>query len=61
MVLFFFPYLSVHTFYIFQTPDNSFELELAHRCGYAIKNRSLWFINPHYRQKFTSSKMLIES
>ena len=32
-------------------PVEKFEL-LAHRCGYAIKNRSLWFINPHYRQKF---------
>ena len=32
-------------------PVEKFE-QLAHRCGYAIKNRSLWFINPHYRQKF---------
>lgn len=32
-------------------PVEKFEL-LAHRCGYSITNRSLWFINPHYRQKF---------
>ena len=32
-------------------PVEKFE-QLAHRCGYTIKNRSLWFINPHYRQKF---------
>ncbi len=32
-------------------PVEKFEL-LAHRCGYSIKNRSLWFINPHYQQKF---------
>ena len=25
---------------------------LAKECGFSIKNRSLWFINPHYKQKF---------
>ena len=32
-------------------PVEKFE-KLAHRCGYSIINRSLWFINPHYKQKF---------
>lgn len=32
-------------------PIEKFE-RLARDCGYIIKNRSLWFINPHYRQKF---------
>lgn len=32
-------------------PVEKFE-RLANDCGYNIVNRSLWFINPHYRQKF---------
>ena len=34
-----------------QMPIEKFE-RLASICGYYIINRSLWFINPHYRQKF---------
>lgn len=34
-----------------QMPIEKFE-QLASICGYCITNRSLWFINPHYRQKF---------
>lgn len=32
-------------------PIERFERLAAH-CGFAIINRSLWFINPHYKQKF---------
>ena len=32
-------------------PVEKFE-QLVRECGYIIKNRSLWFINPHYKQKF---------
>ena len=32
-------------------PVEKFE-RLVKECGFSIKNRSLWFINPHYKQKF---------